>query len=265
MLIITLLLMIVLFPNLLNVKRLSLVILVILLLSGPPLVSGQSSPNYRMEMEVISSGGGALQSTSNDLSFSLGELSASGPSSSSNYIIYGGFWNILPEAPETFPLSLKIGWNLISLPLQPSEAEISPVLSQLSGLFTMVWSYQNGKWWMYNPANIGFSDLTTMEAGHAYWIEMIQAGLLNIAGSEPSKSLNLSTGWNFVGLNSNQSMSVNDALSSIATKLVIVWSYHEGGWKMYDPTHPGFSDLTTMEPGYGYWIKVTENCTWTLP
>jgi hypothetical protein len=225
----------------------------------------QSSPNYRMEMEVFSSGGEMTQSIQHDFSFSLGEPSASGHSSSNNFIIYGGFWNILPEAPEGYSLSLGAGWNLISLPLQPFETDISSVLGQLSGLFTMVWSYQNGKWWMYDPANIGFSDLTTMEAGHAYWIEMTQAGVLNIAGSEPSKSLKLTTGWNFVGFNSNQSMPVNDALSSISTKLVIVWSFRDGVWKMYDPAHPGFSDLTTMEPGYGYWVKVTENCIWEIP
>ena len=240
-------------------------ILILILMMGAGIVYGQSSPNYRMEVEIISSGGETLQSTQHDFSFSMGEPSASGSSSSSNYIIYGGFWNILPGAPETFSLSLVTGWNLISLPIQPSETEISSVLSQISGLFTIVWSYQNGKWWMYDPANIGFSDITTMEAGHAYWIEMTQAGAINIAGSEPSKSLNLLAGWNFVGFNSNQSMPVNDALSSISAKLVIVWSYQNEGWRMYDPNHPGFSDLTTMEPGDGYWIKVIENCIWEIP
>jgi hypothetical protein len=246
-------------------KRPWFLISILIFMISVGIVYGQSSPNYRMEVEVISSGGETLQSTSNDFSFSLGEPSASGPSLSNNYIIYGGFWNILPEAPETYSLSLGIGWNLISLPLQPFEADVSSVLNQISVLFMMVWSYQNGKWWMYDSANIGFSDLTTMEAGHAYWIEMTQAGALNIAGSEPSKSLNLTTGWNFVGFNSNQSMIVNDALSSIASKVVIVWSYQNGVWKMYDPAHPGFSDLTTMEPGDGYWVKVIENCIWELP
>ncbi|MFH1624354.1 MAG: hypothetical protein ABID54_04260 [Pseudomonadota bacterium] len=151
------------------------------------------------------------------------------------------------------------------MPLQPFEAEISSVLSQISGLFTIVWSYQNGKWWMYDPANIGFSDLTTMEAGHACWIEMTQAGALNIAGSEPIKSLNLKKGWNFAGFNSNQSTPVTDALASISGKLVIVWSYQDGGWKLYDPAYPGFSDLAAMKPGDGYWIKVTENCIWEIP
>jgi len=68
-----------------------------------------------------------------------------------------------------------------------------------------------------------------------------------------------------VGFNSTQSIRISDALSSIATKVIIVWAYQNGKWKMYDPAHPEFSDLGSMEPGYGYWIKVTESCIWTLP
>ena len=36
-------------------------------------------------------------------------------------------------------------------------------------------------------------------------------------------------------------------------------------FRVYDPDNPGFSDLPTMEPGYGYWINTTEACMWTLP
>jgi len=35
--------------------------------------------------------------------------------------------------------------------------------------------------------------------------------------------------------------------------------------KSYDPNNAGASDLTTIEPGYGYWIKATMDTTWTLP
>jgi hypothetical protein len=61
------------------------------------------------------------------------------------------------------------------------------------------------------------------------------------------------------------SQAVDVALASIEGKYISVWAYMDGGWKVYDPENPGFSDLTTMEPGYGYWINASEACTWTLP
>ena len=128
-----------------------------------------------------------------------------------------------------------------------------------------MWAYIDGSWKVYDPNNPGFSDLTIMEAGRGYWINMTEAATVNITGSEPTTSCSLKSGWNLVGYNSSTSQSVSDALESIEGKYVSVWAYIDGSWRVYDPNNPGFSDLTTMEPGYGYWINTTEVCTWTLP
>jgi hypothetical protein len=104
-----------------------------------------------------------------------------------------------------------------------------------------------------------------MKAGRGYWINMNESGSLSFSGSDPSASIPLSGGWNLVGYNSSMSQSVGDALASISGKYVSVWAYVNGTWKVYDPNNPGFSDLTTMDPGYGYWINTNEACTWTLP
>ena len=51
-------------------------------------------------------------------------------------------------------------------------------------------------------------------------------------------------------------------LASIMDSLVRVWSYEPpDGWKMFDPHLPGISDLTMLEPGRGYWLKVSGSCT----
>jgi len=42
-------------------------------------------------------------------------------------------------------------------------------------------------------------------------------------------------------------------LNEISGKYAIVWGYVNNAWKKYQPGKP--SDLTTFEPGYGYWIK----------
>jgi sugar lactone lactonase YvrE len=160
---------------------------------------------------------------------------------------------------------LNIGWNLMSLNKVPSDATISTVLDTITSKYISVWAYTDGNWQVYDPNNPGFSDLNNMDAGRGYWINMAEAGTLTISGSNPLNSIDLSTGWNLVGYNSESSQDIAVALASIEGKYISVWAYMDGGWKVYDPENPGFSDLLTMAPGYGYWINTKEACMWTVP
>ena len=155
------------------------------------------------------------------------------------------------------------GWNLISLPVQPSNTAIGNVLSGIAGKYVSVWGFQNGAWQVYDPANPDFSDLSIMEAGWGYWLNMTESATLSVTGSTPSPTMNLITGWNLVGYNSSTAIAIADALSSIAGNVVSVWAFIDDAWLVYDPVNPDFSDLTTMTPGYGYWINANGACTWT--
>ena len=157
------------------------------------------------------------------------------------------------------------GWNLISLPIQPSNTAISNVLASISGIYSSAWAFQNGSWKSYDPANPGFSDLSTLTTGYGYWLNMTGATTLSVTGAVPSKIVNLITGWNLVGYNSSTSQNITNALSSITGNVISVWAYKNNSWQFYDPANPGFSELTTMSPGFGYWINTTGACTWTLP
>jgi subtilisin family serine protease len=156
-------------------------------------------------------------------------------------------------------------WKLISINKQPTNTNIEAVLDSIIDKVISVWAYAEGSWKVYDPENAGFSDLTAMEAGRGYWLHVIEPASLTVSGSVPSNSIELTSGWNLVGYNSDTSQSVSDALASIEEKCISLWAYMDGGWKVYDPANPGFSDLTTMEPGYGYWINAREACTWILP
>lgn len=162
-------------------------------------------------------------------------------------------------------IQLNPNWNLISLYVQPQNTSIGDVLSAISGKLSNAWAFQNNAWKVYDPNNPGFSDLSTMGAGWGYWLNMSEVGVLTVTGTEPSKSIALISGWNMVGYNCSTAQAIANALASIDGKVKSVWAYVNGAWKVYDPANPGFSDLTTMSPGYGFWIKTTEACTWTLP
>ncbi|HHT9121832.1 MAG TPA: Ig-like domain-containing protein [Candidatus Wunengus sp. YC63] len=177
------------------------------------------------------------------------------------------------RALDTFGVSVlksykfaNAGWYLISLTSQPVDTNITTVLSPLAGKYKTVWNYSDGAWKVYYPDNPGFSDLSAIEAGKGYWIEMKEAANFSTKGSTVGgQSLSLVKGWNLVGLNSTESITPSDAFASIAGRYLSVWAYIDGVWKSYDPNNAGASDLTTIEPGYGYWIKAIMDTTWTLP
>ena len=166
---------------------------------------------------------------------------------------------------ENFVIYLNEGWNLISLCLQPEDTNIATVLDSISGKYASAWAFSDNSWGFHDPNYPGFSDLVTMEAGWGYWLNMNEAGTLTVSGSAPSNSINLVDGWNLVGFNSSSSQAVGDAVTSIADKYVSIWAFMDSNWKFHDPHNPGFSDLSTIDSGYGYWINATEACTWALP
>jgi len=166
---------------------------------------------------------------------------------------------------DALGVSLDPGSNLVSLYRQPEDTSLSSVLSSINGQYDAVWAYVNGNWRVYDSANPGFSDLSTMEAGKGYWFEMNEAGVLLMYGPTSPGSINLTTGSTLAGYFSPITQSISAAIDSIEGDVISVWAYINGAWRAYDALNPGFSDLNAMEPGIGYWIETSRTCTWTLP
>lgn len=75
-------------------------------------------------------------------------------------------------------------------------------------------------------------------------------------------SIKLKQGANLISIPiSPASRSITDVLSSIEGSFASVWSYQNGTWLMFNPDNPKFSDLTTFEPGWGYWIHMKNTDT----
>jgi hypothetical protein len=164
----------------------------------------------------------------------------------------------------TISISLNAGWNLISLRQQPLNTAIGDVLGTVSASCNSVWAFNNG-WTAYYPSFPEYSDLATMGAGWGYWLNMSASTTMIVTGSTPSGTISLNEGWNLVGCNLPTPVSIADAIGSIVGDCESVWAYIDGEWKAYYPAFPEYSDLQTMEPHYGYWIKTTQACDWTLP
>ena len=154
---------------------------------------------------------------------------------------------------DTFDKTLVTGWNLVSLPLTPSDNSLTTVLSSIDGNYDAVESY--------NAATNAFEDATTMDPGTGYFIHMTAQDTWSYEG-EAFNSLSelLTTGLNCVGWE-NTNASLPDALSSIDYRYVSRWNADNQEYEVYDVNAPtDFNDFDMMERGEGYFIAATADC-----
>jgi PKD repeat protein len=182
-------------------------------------------------------------------------------------------------------LALVPGWNLVSFNVHPASTKIADVLSDISGNYSLVFTWDatgassdNGNWKKYAPppAPDYQNDLLDLDEKMGFWIYMTVADTLDIYGSAPSATdillLNNTGGWNLVGYPSMPARDLPDALSlhGVGNNYTVVFAYHANDptgdlWKLFDPLGTPFSnDLKQITSGWGYWINVITNSTWTL-
>ena len=160
-------------------------------------------------------------------------------------------------------LPVNSNWNLISVSNGYGVTSIEDALAPIMDYVISVWAYDDGSWLVYDPVNPDFSDLLEVEPGQGMWVNMSDNAELIIPGESPVNGVDLSEGWNLVGFSSPASQNITDAISSIDGDVVSVWAYQNGEWRIYDPQDSVSSDLTTLDPGYGYWINMNVPSVWT--
>jgi hypothetical protein len=100
---------------------------------------------------------------------------------------------------------------------------------------------------------------------------MTAADTLDVVGNTPvTTNINLSTnagGWNLVAYPSSVNRPLPAALNSASFSLV--YAYHASDnadpWKLFDQASPVWAnDLPSLAPGWGYWVKVNADHTWSV-
>ena len=179
---------------------------------------------------------------------------------STNYII-DLVVSEVPVETETFTKSLPEGWNLISLPLTPTDNSTSAVLGNATIVYDIVKSY--------NAASHQFEDATTMDPGTGYFVHVTTAGNWEYEGTAyTSMTASLSQGLNCVGWTNETGSALPGALSSIggSYRYVARWNTGTQSYEVYLPGAPApFNDFATMDRGEGYFIAATGGCTLTYP
>jgi hypothetical protein len=183
------------------------------------------------------------------------------------------------KARSKFTLGLKAGWNLISLPNNPSDTAIDTVIGTANGVST-VYAYEGGAWKVAVREKTAGAwgafagSLTTMEGHKAYWIKSSDFQSLKIAipalvggasGSDTPPTpptIPVSVGWNMVAAVDTSGSKSDDAnvstvkvyLTGLTVTKIYEYDTANGTWTGYA------SDDTSnnIKVGRGYWLYATK-------
>jgi hypothetical protein len=179
-------------------------------------------------------------------------------------------------------IALEAGWNLISFNLQPVDTNIEEVLSSIAGNYDLVYAWDatgahagSGNWMKHDNIPLTADTLTTLDETMGFWIHMLTADTLDVMGYQPTTTDIALTddvgGWNLVAYPSSFTNVLPDVMSNhgAGTDFSLVYAYHAADtadtWKLFDLAAPPFAnDLTEMAPGWGYWVMVSADNTWSV-
>ncbi len=162
---------------------------------------------------------------------------------------------------QTATVALTAGWNLISLPLWPTNTNINTMLSSVMPNVVSVWYYTggaSGTWQSYAPG--APNTLTAMNSDKAYWVNVSAPCNLTYQGrtcpcppASPTTITVSTTGWNMIGFKSSIPKTVATYFTSLGTcgtaYLAPINGYAAGAW-----TSVNCAD--NMTPGNGHWVYV---------
>lgn len=175
----------------------------------------------------------------------------------------------LTKAVQDKSISLKAGWNLVSLTSLPEKAlTASALLSEISkqgGEATTVSTLVDGAWKSYvrRGENDYSMDDFPIEPGKAYFVKALQPSTFKYSGQNlvaPVK-LKLNSGWNAVGLPKTSkeykaSTLIDDIVKEGSASGTVAW-WDSGLWDTFvKKKGEDYGNNFTILPNFGYIIKV---------
>jgi hypothetical protein len=187
----------------------------------------------------------------------------------------GDGWNlystVVSEAPQPENvMTLKQGWNLISLPYIHQNTDLTSVLESIDGKYDAVQWHNNSDMddpWKHNKAGKLFgNDLSQLDEKMGFWVQITEPGdtIFLYNGTEPivNQTISISIGWNLIGYPSLDSKMRNTALNNLQfgseVNLVQTFNSTTGSWEE-------LGEFDYFEKGKGYWIHSKVNEVWDVP
>ncbi len=134
-------------------------------------------------------------------------------------------------------ISLKSGWNILSMPLLKADMKVTSLFPTAASL---AYSYTTG-----------YVSVDSMKNGKGYWLRFNSDTTYNILGINVTpKNMNVVAGWNLIGP-FDENIAVSSVISSPSG---IITSSFYGFSNMYFITD-------TLKSGKGYWVKTSASGT----
>lgn len=166
---------------------------------------------------------------------------------------------------ETSQVTVYVTSSADGLPVQGASVMVSAILGSVTPTSGTTDSNGDFKSTYHAPTvtspTVCLISATTSKTGYASGSGS-DTIIVNPQG-QTTYSIPLHAGWNLISLPIMPDDSdVLDVMNSVDGNWNSVWSYEAGTWKRYDLTGPDFlNDLTTTEPGKGYWINMKSDDT----
>jgi subtilisin family serine protease len=174
---------------------------------------------------------------------------------------------VQPLVPRHVDLALEPGLNLRSWNVELAEESTATVVSSIIDAVESIQGFDGGGLTFDPSIPPRFNTLKTMDHYHGYWFRMSQAATLSLdgVGFDHRTPLPLAAGYNLVGYFPESPDSTAHAIESVITNTDVVLGY-DGGGLTFDPSiPPQFNTLRTLQPGFGYWIRLARPDTLVYP
>ncbi len=152
-------------------------------------------------------------------------------------------------------LQLLLGWNLVSLNLQPDEEDVTVITQPLveNDLLELM---KDGMGRFYNP-EFNFNNIPGWEVSEGYQMKLTAAAELTVEGVTvmADDPIELIEGWNMIAYYPREPVDAVTALSGIEEQLIMA---KDGMGRFYN-TEFGFSNMGPMREGQGYQVKLRED------
>jgi hypothetical protein len=133
------------------------------------------------------------------------------------------------------------GWNLLGLPIETEENEVSQIYPQSVENATYGYSYG------------GYSQTGTLFPGNGYWIRFDESGTQELYGNSIDNiSIDVTEGWNLIS-----GLSYEISIGQIDDNNLLIPGAIYG-------FEGGYVNVDLFEPGRGYWVRATEDGEITL-
>ncbi len=173
----------------------------------------------------------------------------------------GGIISCAINQAGKFTRPLSEGLNLVSIPLIQSNKSIETVLQTVH--FDNAWSYDpiSQEWKSLIKSKPYDGNFEYVDHKIGFWVNVTQDSNLTVTGFVPETTeIQLRPGWNLVGFPSfQQDYKVADLKATVSADRV------ERFYPFWPPYYlRALEDFEVLMAGYGYWVEVSSDTTWTV-